>query len=100
MNNSESEAVTSSSPELWLWRAVIWQAIQDLRGESLIDQAEARQFFTARTGEWAAWRRQVCDMADIDPDRLMKRLETAAQTRTLGDVLARLRAQMPAHLLA
>jgi hypothetical protein len=74
------------SPQRALWAAVLELALLDCFARRVVakpncgttsvsDQVEARRFLFDKTGPNATWRRDVCWMADIDPDALEERLK-------------------------
>lgn len=83
-----------------LWAAVINQALVDAsayldytarrrhtlpNNTSYSEVSQSWEFLTARHGEWARSRMDICDQAGIDPDMLRSRvLEVAAEGGNLS----------------
>ena len=68
IENNQERISVSKSPELRLWQAVIWRALQDCANEDPRVRVEAQVWLRGQTDYF----HEVCDMADFKPEYVMK----------------------------
>ena len=77
IENNQGHISVLKSPELRLWQAVIWRALQDCANEDQRVRVEAQVWMRGQTDYF----HEVCDMADFKPEYVMK---AAKVLRDLG----------------
>lgn len=68
IESSQERTSDSRSPELRLWQAVIWRALQDCANEDPRVRVEAQVWTRGMTDYF----HEICDMADFKPEYVIK----------------------------